>query len=287
MRIVFLAIVLGLAAKGQELRLGKANLIPERQAKELLRAMCPGAIEASKDEFHAGQWGCASCPEFTDLKVGTFDLAAVHYGHFSGAGADEASLAMVGCTSHVNQFGGTVLLTRSGGHWKRAGVELGRITSRCISVKRKDGRDLLVCESEDMHQGIGDLMLYSVDLAPQKSPARETSLLHLNDNMATCGENLGATTMKVDPLQSASYRRVHLDDGKLRVEVVYGWRPAYSAENMKACRAAQEKDKPIPALLKPPTKIYTIEFDFDGVKFAVSAASKQAKATVETFHVDR
>jgi hypothetical protein len=86
-------------------------------------------------------------------------------------------------------------------------------------------------------------------------------------------------------VQSAAYRRIEVE-GKLIIDVQYGWRP-YARAEMLACRAAVDKDKPIPEALAPKTKTYRVEFDFNGDRFVLSPASVEAKRVVETFHVNR
>ena len=275
--LILLIAIAGL--RGAELPLGKLQPVPAAEAKELLRAVCPRAVVEGK--------GCASCPAYTDPKwPGTWDLEAVHYGHFAGK-EDEAALAMNGCAPHSLQFGGTVLLVRREGRWKMQWSELGLITSRCASVPRKDGRDLLVCETEDMHQGIGDRAVFVADLG-RASGERQTGLLGISDNMNTCGENVAETTTSIDPLQSAAYHQIEFDPvaARLRIDVEYGWRP-YTRPEMLACREAQGKNKPLPEALAPKAKTYRVEFDFNGDRFRVSPASVGAKRVVETFHLNR
>ncbi len=274
--------------RGAELPLGKLQPVPAAEAKELLRAVCSGPVVEGKDDDNKGEWGCASCPTFADPKwPGTWDLEAAHYGHFTSAGADEAALAMNGCAPHSLEFGGTVLLARNDGRWKLQWSKLGLIVHRCLSVPRKDGRDLLLCATEDMHQGIGNSNIFAVDLA-RPSNARQIGLLGIQENMNTCGENVAEDTTTVDPLQSAGYQRIEFDPGaaKLRIDVEYGWRP-YTRPQMLACREAQDKAKPLPVALAPKTKTYRVEFDFKGDRFVVSSASAEAKRVVETFHLNR
>lgn len=163
----------------------------------------------------------------------------------------------------------------------------GLITSRCMSIPRKDSRDLLLCEARDIYQGLELLDLFAVDLG-QRPAARQMGLLDLHQYMNTCGENVAQATAKIDPIQLAEYRRIAFDPAraKVTVEVEYGWRP-YTVENARACREAQAKEMPLPAALAPKTKIYTIEFDFNGEKFSVALGSKQAQREVEAFHVNR
>jgi hypothetical protein len=47
-----------------EVPLSKPAPIPEVEAKELLRAVCPVPIVAEKEDFNRGDWGCATCPAY-------------------------------------------------------------------------------------------------------------------------------------------------------------------------------------------------------------------------------
>lgn len=88
-RVLILVAAL-VAARGAELRLGKPAPVPEVEAKELLRAVCPGPIVAEKEDSDRGLWGCSACPNYVIRDwVGGWDLETVRYGHFTNATADD------------------------------------------------------------------------------------------------------------------------------------------------------------------------------------------------------
>jgi hypothetical protein len=284
--ILVLILLAAFSASGAELPLGRLEPVPAAEAKELLRAVCPGPIAIEKEDDDKGAWGCETCPAYVmpfEWPLG-WDLNFVHYGHFTTPTADEAVLAMGGCAPHSMYFGASVLLARSEGRWRMKWFQSGLITSRCMNVRQESGRDLLVCEAEDVAQGHEVKELFTVDLS-QRPATRQTGLLSVERYMNSCGQNVAETTDKIDPIQEAEYRRIAFDPAaaRLTVEVEYGWLP-YTVQNMRACRAAQAKDMPLPAALTPKTNLYIIEFDFSGEKFSVTPDSKQAKRVVEAIH---
>jgi hypothetical protein len=265
-----------------EVPLNKPAPMPEAEAKEVLQAVCPGPIAMERDSDDKGAWGCATCPAYVIQGEWPFgwDLQAVHYGHFTAAEADEAALAMGGCEPHSMSFGATVLLTRVDGQWRMKWFESGLITSRCAAVQRNDKRDLLVCETEDIHQGVADRDLFTVDFS-RKPGARQTRLLDLHGDANNCGENSGKV------LQTAEFLRVAFDSesARLSVDTEYGQRSFTPAET-RACRAAQDKNTAFPSTQLIKTKVYPIEFGFDGEKFMLSPASAQNKRVVEKLPPD-
>ena len=82
----------------------------EANGAELLQAVRPGKVKVGKEIT------CdVDCPSYTEFRgFGLFDwaLARVTRGHFLSPTSEDAVLSIVGCESHPNNLGGTILLTR-------------------------------------------------------------------------------------------------------------------------------------------------------------------------------
>ncbi|HTX38744.1 MAG TPA: hypothetical protein VME43_27145 [Bryobacteraceae bacterium] len=95
-------------------------------AVELPESVCPGQVATGNGvECRSG------CPAYTFGKGGRWSVGAVFRGHFVSAVSDDAILDMDGCEPHVNEYGGTILLTRGVPgwrlpKWKNAVVHRGR-----------------------------------------------------------------------------------------------------------------------------------------------------------------
>ena len=68
-----------------------------------------------------------------------------------------------GCEPHVNGFSGAYLFTEEKSSWRRVWYAAAENASDCKKLTGSDGRDLLICEGADMHQGVGDFFLYLLD----------------------------------------------------------------------------------------------------------------------------
>jgi len=289
-------VVSGMAAEPVELRVDRVPIRPpEAEVRELLSVVCPGKVDGYRDnkslpeEVNAasrGFFGCQSCPDFTNPPLNSaWQAEAIHYGHFTAADADEAAVATGGCESHVDQWGGTVLFARSGGTWHMKWYQASLITSDCLQVRRRDGRDMLVCEDNDAHQAVLTHILSVVDLSRHER-FRQDGILRLTENPETCGANWTvADDNTIYPVQVANFRRIAFvaePRPRLEISVEYGWRVLAAAEQ-SACLAAVRKPQPTPAALRPATKTYHLEFGFDGERFELRDQDVAASKLVETY----
>lgn len=282
-----------LAADPVELRLDRPQpRPPEAAVRELLSVICPGKVEGSRDnprlpeEINAasrGFFSCPSCPEYTHPPFDSpWEAVAIQYGHFTAAGVDEAAVAMAGCESHVDLYGGTALFARLDDKWQMKWYQSGLITDDCLKASRRDGRDVLVCAGWDNHQGFLTHILEVVDFT-QHERFGQDRILTLSENPETCGEELGGSKT-IDPVQVANLRRVWFvpEPPRLEVTVEYGWRVLTAAEQ-SVCLAAVQKGQMTPAGLRPATKIYDLEFRFNGERFELRDEDAATLKLVETY----
>jgi hypothetical protein len=140
----------------------------------------------------SGQPGFPSDGKVPDrAAAGEFDwsLYRVTRGHFLSATSDDAVLAMLGCEPHSENFGGTVLLSRTSRQWNMLWYKPGIETSQCHKVQLRAAREILVCTGEYGGQGNNSIALYVEDLlrpAPSLMAGR-SHFFEINDNTRTCG----------------------------------------------------------------------------------------------------
>src|SRR5262249_41061917 len=106
----------------------------------LLETVCPGRVAVGK-EIECG----GPCPDFTGLpEFGSWKLEAVTRGHFLSPISDDVALAMTGCESHSENWGGTILMTRASGVWRMLWYKSGVHTDECHKTVLKNKREILV-----------------------------------------------------------------------------------------------------------------------------------------------
>lgn len=255
--------------------------VPLSEARPFLQLICPGQIGVTKGSPWDGLAGCSQCPAFTAFRNERWNVVAVRYGHFTGPNTDEAATATDGCEGHADAFGGTALFVRTQGQWKFRRYERGVITRDCLTVRRRDGRDLLVCEYIDGHMGERELLLYLVDFIGPAAK-RKQWLLNVVDNTGACGKNGIDPTPY--PLQSARFGEISFDSTTktLRASVAWGQHPM-TKETLKQC---MDSPNGVPAALAPRTKTYKLTWEFDGEKSVLSADSLAAKSLIESLPYD-
>ncbi len=242
-------------------------------AAEMLQAVCPGKVEAGKGVSCKGD-----CPEPTgfagNAEPGGWWVSAVTRGHFLSATSDDAALAMAGCESHAESFGGTILLTREGNRWKMRSYKSGLTTDKCHKVTREDGRDLLVCAGGWTGQGEVFGNLFLTDLRTGQTIG-DTAFFRTEDSVGTCG---GLDREHPEPVIAATIDRVDFLPGKshglpgIVVTASYGKKPIKSSD-WQSCIDGK--------LAPPPTKAYQIEFQFDGTNYRPTPSSAAAVKVFE------
>lgn len=200
-------------------------LTPQRQRMFAALACGQGLVTSDR-----GEMSCPVCPAGSDFATGDesakdpgesaapagFDSGWTYggmiFGHFTVAGAQEALLKTNGCESHANNMGGDVLLRKTGEQWSRVRyIHGGLVGDGCQRLDWEDGRDALVCDTGDMHQGIASdtAALFTIEpvAAAQDQNGDHTRFLTVSDDEGDCDEGAPKTT------QSASIDRISLVAG--------------------------------------------------------------------------
>jgi hypothetical protein len=229
--------------------------------------------------------GCACCAPFDECQPGTsaepvenvFAPSARARGSFTRAGADELALTMPGCESHAENYGGLLLLERRAGTVVLKRYVSGLNASACWAVRRADGRDLLLCERGDVHQGTGEDRLFLWDLArtDEQLLVGDDELFSVMDNeWSGCWSPIGTevSSIRLAPPQLRSKAgRVELT---LQLDARRG---RVTAPYLARCRAIEDEADPGAAQALPrPRALLShgrerVVFRFDGWKFVAPA----------------
>ena len=153
-----------------------------RELARLMQIACPGPVKDAQT--------CAACPSdsgFPDDRRG-WRLAAVTMGHFTAPKENEVLLSTVGCEPHAAGSGGAFLLRDEGNGYQQVWYRPCYIATDWKKLKATDGRDMLICESSDGHQGIEDQFLYLLDLnGPDASTLRAAQIFFsVPDSLDSC-----------------------------------------------------------------------------------------------------
>jgi hypothetical protein len=191
--------------------------------RPLLEAACTGKVflHAGKDGV---EMGCSTCPPGSGLYIHrdilSLTLKAVTFGHFTSATAEDALLSVSGCEPHSLYFGGSYLLTKNDGHWRRAGYFSRIITEQCHKITTEDGREILVCTHYMGAQGYVERFLYAVDFQIPREP-RVTTLLTAENGIRACGQagEKGNLPVAQSIIESVRFREDN-GDGVLGVSIV-------------------------------------------------------------------
>jgi hypothetical protein len=277
--------------------------VSSRDAKlAFLRQVCRTAVRrAGPAGVGVDAVGCTCCPPFDDCppkpgtldvqvhgSVGIFQLETMVFGSYSRAEADEAAASFQGCESHAENWGGTVLYARAPGGksaWKQLQYVSGFHPDSCFAVRGDDGRDRLVCERTDAHQGFGERYLFTHDFEEKEFTADDLLLLlESNDNcneasMSNVGDRLVRASLRGEVMAIVDGRVAlvaHVDFGVATLDKPFA-RACANAERVRS-PALYEKAR---TLLPPPTAI-DIAFVFDGHAFSVAPASAASFKQVTT-----
>ena len=160
MKPILLSILIALAFLSTGLNAAYSNSITnttltEEDAKTLL---CSNSLE-----------NACSCKTFRyqtsfsdmDEKI---EIESLHIGHFSSPTKRETIAITYGCEPHVSLWGGYVLFEYKNGIWQPRGYKVPRPGTKCLTVPARSGKDYLLCEYMDMHQGYvsSGLWLYTL-----------------------------------------------------------------------------------------------------------------------------
>jgi len=118
----------------------------------------------------------------------SFKLDTVLYGSFTALGAEEAEAGFFGCEPHAGEFGGSIFLNKVRGTWVMVNYIPGWITEACRIYHLRSGRDLLLCEDEDMHSGEGSQWIQVYNISKDQSLRRRDVITVMNTRGA-CGSH--------------------------------------------------------------------------------------------------
>ena len=240
------------------------------QAAQLLESVCPGNVEVGTEITCRG--GCEKLPGQVDRSFeGGWRVTSVLRGHFLAGNSDDAVLGTEGCEAHSNEWGGSILLTRTSGAWRQVRYEGGMRTERCHRVRAVDGRDLALCEIIHAAQGNLARQLALEDLNAPK-PMWDHPILEVEDTVRSCGE-LAAGAESPEPAVRAYIERVEFTARGMSVYARYGKRPLTEAE-LEECGHGRSD-------FRIPTKPYHIEFLFDGKTYQIATQSRAAARIFE------
>jgi len=127
---------------------------------------------------------CDAVPGYPDNDRCGLDIRGVLHGHFTSPQADEVVADFWGCGSHATNYGGSILLRKKGGIWRRIAYFPGERAARCLVFPRRDGRDALVCAGAFSGQGENDA---NIELRSLKPGVKPEDLLDVHrDDGAVC-----------------------------------------------------------------------------------------------------
>jgi hypothetical protein len=151
-----------------DLTLHTETVQPSRtEARSLLAGIC-GRKHVQTEK--KGVPYCDAVPGYPDNERCGLHLRGVLHGHFTSPRADEVVADYWGCGSHATNYGGSILLRKEGGIWRRIAYFPGERAARCLVFPRRDGRDALVCASAFSGQGEHEANIELRSLKPRVKP---------------------------------------------------------------------------------------------------------------------
>jgi hypothetical protein len=261
---------------------------------EFVAALCASAIKHDKGRLLVG---CRDCPPF-DASSATpdgrvvvdpdpfFALELVVRGSFSRPGADQAALVFEGCEPHSANWGGSLLVERSGPSWKAVQYASGYHPRACKVYRRNDGRDILVCRHSDVHQSTATdtISTFDFSLATPDDPEKgwEQVFTSLNNASSVC-MGVSPDGVTEDRVESFELRDVNAD-GKVdlaiqvqRAHVDYS--KALETRIHKQCEKALQSDPHSFPTIRSSTFLPApvrslLEFVHDGTRFVATPATR-------------
>lgn len=131
------------------------------EMREILEAVCSGHVALS-------QPGCTNWDQTAeaDAVPPLHSVSGILSGHFLSAESNDVLVSAERGESHVDRYGGTLLMTRQAGRWKPLWYQSGAITARCMKVHSASGRDIPVCETTYIMGGHQTHDLYAINVLP-------------------------------------------------------------------------------------------------------------------------
>ena len=266
---------------------------PELQDRLLfLSTICRPAVK--RDDKGVQHVGCTSCAPFEgpeDSPDGSvavdpelfYELRVLLRGSFSRPGVDEAAATLDGCEPHAANYGGTLLAERTNGAWSAVRYDSGVNPAACIVYRRKDGRDILVCEWRDGHQSRWHDRVFTYDFAESTADDVEKgwhTVVEMNDDsIPGCWGSIPGepiTRGAVDDYKLVDFDKNGEVDLVATVSQIKG-KPskAYKTKCDELMAAMDQENGPavdVAAALGP-RKTYVLQFVFNGTTFVPTKAS--------------
>jgi hypothetical protein len=208
-----------------------------------------------------------------------YPLVTETEGSFTHAGLDELAATFDGCEPHAGNYGGTVLYRNVDGQWQNIAYTSGLHPSRCQPYRRADGRDVLICEWTDGHQGTAWTLIFVYDFAGHGEECW-TELESFVDNTVLC-EAAPGEPLTWSRLKSVKIRALDADGiADVRIEGERRRGPPSSAF-VAMCLAQLQREVPatereLGAQLRllGPLEPTSSDFISDGYHFTPRAFSK-------------
>ena len=229
----------------------QVHALNRAEAATLLSGVCKSPI--SSDDFTGLTCSTLQLGQsFADIVGHNFHPKGVIYGHFIAADTNDAAVSGSSTETHPELWGGTLLLTKRDGRWTPVWYKSAVITESCLKTGMSNGREILLCETEDGGMGSIDHYLYSVDLT-RPADIRDAPLV------AAVSFEGGCT------LHRQEIQRVEWDQETRRLSVT-----VRTPEWRRTC------DDGYPVQKRPPL-VSTLEFELSDSGFKASGHPAPAK----------
>jgi hypothetical protein len=208
--------------------------------------------------------GCRRCPTYTPgiEDLGEISVDPIQTGAFVTPKAVEAYVGLMGCDAKPNQYGGGVLLRKTGSTWKVVRYDGGLAPIGCARFPYQTGTVLLVCPSGYSAQGYVVEEISAHYVGPRSSTAKQ--ILSVQANSANCDPIID--NMTIEAWQAVDH------DGDKRLD-------------LRAVVAETHVDRGPDCADPPPGKTvrHTLNFLFDGVRFTPTRSSAPTVACLATY----
>ncbi len=189
--------------------------------KEALELLCP-TLEEEPCSCRTFRYQTS----FSDMDE-KIKIDSVHVGHFSSPSRLEAIVITEGCEPHVSLWGGYVLFKYRNGEWHPTEYKTPRPGTKCATLPARSGKNYLLCEYRDMHQGYVSSGIWLYKLQNRRLKSIQTVYEGgSNEGMDEAGGNLYDNTIKSWRLKdlngdSLPDLRLYVHDGRYTKTIDY------------------------------------------------------------------